>query len=136
MSEHPDLPDWLTVGAKIAEVANPRGLGYDVAIVTVDRLTATQIVCTGHPWLTNARYRRSDLRRLGESYGPQLMPLTAPEARAGLARTTLQVFMRQSDLILRDCGYSEKSCRAALDRIGELIVEARTKMGWTETTDA
>ena len=134
MAETADLPDWVTVGAKVAEVSNRYGHGYSVVVLTVDRLTATQVVCTGYPYGNNPtrRFRRDGLRLVGESYGPQLMPLDAREVRDTLARRAVEDVGRDVDRIIRNCGYDEENYRAALGQIADSVAAARERLGWTE----
>jgi hypothetical protein len=129
MSDTTDLPDWITVGATVAEVSSRNYIR--VQVMTVDRLTATLIICISDGRTT--RYRRSDLRAVGEPYGSELSPMDAPAVRDGLARQAVQQVVSRAAGIMRDCGTREDDYRAALDAIEALVTQARAQLGWKAT---
>ena len=137
MAEANDLPDWVSVGAKVAEVTG-HGFTRNVITLTVERLTDTQVVCGGYPYGRNPvrRFRRSTLRLVGESYGPELMPLDAPEVRSTRARRAVEEVAREAGRLVRDCGTDEENYRAALDQIEQLARDVRTRLGWNTNLEA
>jgi hypothetical protein len=88
------MPDqWPTLGARVAEYDR----GATVNIVRVERLTATQIIVEG----SDRRYRRDNLKAVGDPYGYQLRPLTDADVVAARARAALSGVASQAETVCR-----------------------------------
>jgi hypothetical protein len=83
--------DWAVPGAKAA-IYGGRGRTDNVAIVTIERLTATQIVIAG----VSARYRRDNLRQVGDHYGSELLPANDPRVLAVHEREAVDRAVRRA----------------------------------------
>jgi hypothetical protein len=88
------MPDqWPTLGARVAEYDR----GATVNIVRVERLTATQIIVEG----SDRRYRRDNLKAVGDPYGHQLRPLTDADVVEARARAALSSVASQAETVCR-----------------------------------
>src|SRR2546421_3360402 len=80
-----ELPDWIRVGAKVAEYSS-RGRDGTVNVTTVEKLTATQVVCA-----SGSRYRLGSVSMAGGlrvvgADDTTLLPLDNDRVRDVLAR--------------------------------------------------
>ncbi len=117
-----DLPDWITVGAMVGVRNSTFGYRSTISVRAVERLTATQIVVDG-----GARFRRSDLRRVGEGSG-ELLPLTDPMVVQGRVDKRVENVRRAIDNKVETYHRTNGTPQAAvalLDEIAELVAKAR-----------
>jgi hypothetical protein len=122
--EMSELPDWVTIGAKVAE--RTRG---DYAITTVKSITATLVVLDN-----GSRYHRDRLVKTGEKnkefYGAggptRLMPAeqAAREASTGVVRAAADAVSRASFQVTE----RDSSAEGALDQMQEAINRARQEL--------
>jgi hypothetical protein len=121
-----DTPDWVAVGAKVAEYYTGRYNRSSVKFSSVAKLTATQIV------LENGnRYRRSNLTQLGEdrdswSGSTELRRADDGRVRAAIADAAMRNLIRKIELM----GGRMDVAKAleTLDRIDELVSTARARI--------
>lgn len=117
-------PDWLTVGAQVAEYTCgniPR-----VNRVTVERLTATQVILAG-----GKRYQLRTLRPVGETrrsaWSPftELRPLTDSSVRDTLAEQTLRNLFHKVDTLTRETARGAAGVLATIEAVEKATAAAR-----------
>lgn len=76
--------EWVVEGARAAIYSGSMSRDH-VEIVTIERLTRTQVVITGQ----KRRYRRDNLHQVGDHYRSVLMPADDPRVLAVQERETV-----------------------------------------------
>lgn len=115
-------PPWAVEGAAVAVYTTGRS-SADVLLTTIDRLTATQVVCangfkfyrdTSHPF-------GHGLAQVGNYYGSQLLPAEDEQVRAVLAQREFHELRVNIDAVFRAGAGRFDTMLAALDRIAKLV---------------
>lgn len=120
--------DWdkLEPGDKVATL----GRWDSVTIYTVVRTTPTQIVAKtaerGNTW--DARFRRSDGRRIGESYGDRLVPVDDPGVLRVLQVKVANQLHNEIGQVFKKTRPTAEDSRAACKRVAELATAALAEM--------
>jgi hypothetical protein len=120
-------PDWIQPGATVAEYRS-HIMSAHVDFTTVEKLTATQVVCAN-----GSRYRRDDsddahrqgLRAVG-SGRDILLPSSHPDVLAAVAAAALRELRGQVDRMLRDFRGDATVALATLDEITAAVAATRT----------
>lgn len=128
----------LETGDKVATVSTTYG-GPDAAIWTVTRLTPTQVVaeCTAYGRTHEGRWRISDGKKMGESYGVQLLDPLDNEVLTAQQRKALAVYKDKVERVLKD-QFSTRTGKsvantaqdklAALAEVAELTAEVAERI--------
>lgn len=111
--------DWIYPGAKVAEYSG-HGMSDFVRFSTVERLTATQVVCA-----SGNRYRLADLGRVGGNYGQLLISVDYERVARVIARGQLSKVRSGVDQACRDHRGGVAEVLAILAEIEQLIADAR-----------
>lgn len=109
---------WITEGVTVAEYGY-RDRTAQASFTTVERLTATQIVCAN-----GNRYRRDSGLLVGAGRG-ELRPVDDRSVRDAVALATIERLRYPLDRLFRDLQGNEAAMLAILDRVDQLVAEAR-----------
>lgn len=123
-------PAWVTEGAKVA-IYSLGNFGASVTLTTIERLTATQVVCAN-----GRRFRRNDtngsrdngLCEVGDIWGPVLLPIGNRSVRHALAKQWYHKFVRDVEGIFKERPDDIDTAIGCLDRITALAAEARANI--------
>lgn len=123
----------LAEGDRVATVGRSIG-APDVTVWTVVRKTPTQVVCESGP-AGQARWRISDGKQVGQSYGAALLPLDDDEViEARQARLMIAFRDRAAKLSAPDhrCCWNHQQRLAAVAAVAELAADTAEKMNALE----